>query len=178
MKTVKIVAVLAAGALLLAAIVAGCGGHNGQAPAQPGAQAAAFVGADVCRACHRNQHAAWTTTVHSEALGTLEAAGQDGNAGCLPCHTVGFGEPTGFVSKDDTPHLANVQCENCHGAGGNHVGNPAQNGMLVPLEADLCGQCHQGFHHPTFEQWSSSAHGHALETIQNHAHGGDSCLAC
>jgi predicted CXXCH cytochrome family protein len=96
----------------------------------------------------------------------------------LPCHTVGFGQAGGYVNEDETPQLANVQCENCHGAGGNHVQNPAQNPLESPLEADLCGTCHQGFHHPTFEQWETSAHAKALATIQNLPFGRDECLEC
>ena len=84
----------------------------------------------------------------------------------------------GYTNQSQTPQLANVQCENCHGCGGKHVSNPSQNPMLVPLEAELCGSCHQGFHHPTYEQWSNSRHAVALETIENHPFGNDSCLIC
>ncbi len=165
--------------LLALALVQGCGGHSAQAPPPPGdGTAAAFVGANVCQACHRSQHAAWSATHHADALAALEGAGQAENSYCLPCHTVGFGEPTGYTSQSETPQLANVQCENCHGGGGKHVSNPSQNQMLVPLEAELCGNCHQGFHHPTFEQWSTSRHAAALETIENHPYGRDSCLIC
>ena len=166
--------------LLLFAVLllAGCGGHSAQAPPAPGAGTAAFVGADVCQACHRSQHAAWSGTAHADALAALQAAGQDQNSVCLACHTVGYGEPIGYTGQSETPHLANVQCENCHGGGGRHVSNPSQNPLLSPLEADLCGGCHQGFHHPTFEQWSTSRHAAALETIANHPYGRDSCLLC
>jgi predicted CXXCH cytochrome family protein len=172
---VGIAVLVAAGTGL--AIVAGCGGHAAIAPPGPGGDAR-FVGAEVCKACHRNQHAAWTTTGHSDALAVLQAIGQGENPVCLSCHTVGFGQPTGYTSEAETPQLANVQCENCHGAGGNHVTNPAQNEMQVRLEAELCGGCHQGFHHPTFEQWETSAHAEALTNLKALPFARDECLIC
>ncbi len=96
---------------------------------------------------------------------------------CLPCHTVGNGNG-GYVDEATTPHLGNVQCENCHGSGGAHVTNPSQNGMVSPLEADVCGSCHSGFHHPTFEQWETSGHAEALATLQSRSYAGDHCLEC
>jgi predicted CXXCH cytochrome family protein len=137
--------------------------------------AAAFVGAQVCSTCHQSSYAAWTSTLHSQAMTTLTAIGQGANAGCVPCHAVGVGQDTGFVSLADTPALANVQCENCHGAGGNHIKNPEQKPMAVPLEAEVCGTCHQGFHHPNYEQWSTSLHAAARETVRGRP---DSCLGC
>jgi predicted CXXCH cytochrome family protein len=161
------------------AMVAGCGGHAAQAPPGPGpGEPADFVGAAVCRTCHRSEHAAWSTTLHAEALDTLKQAGQDANPSCLGCHTVGFGKAGGFVSEADTPQFANVQCENCHGAGGKHVLNPEQSPMQASLAADVCGQCHTGFHHPNFEQWQTSKHAAALATLQSNAHATSACLEC
>jgi len=178
MHRVILVVIIAAFAASVA-LLAGCGGHSAQAPGAPGVVPdGGFVGAQVCETCHRSAFAAWTSTGHSDALAILERIGQGANAGCLGCHTVGFGTLTGYVSEDDTPQLGNVQCENCHGEGGNHVLNPQQNNMAVPLASDVCGSCHTGFHHPTYDQWETSAHGHALETLQTNSHASSSCLGC
>ena len=80
--------------------------------------AAQFAGAQSCAECHEDIYLRETGTPHAHALTTLKTAGQGANASCLPCHTVGFGLPTGFSTEAATPHLAGVQCESCHGPKG------------------------------------------------------------
>lgn len=119
-----------------------------------------FVGAQRCSQCHNNVHADWSQTLHAKALETLEAIGQDKNAACLGCHTVGFGESGGFVDRATTNALAGVQCENCHGAGADHVNNVNDETLRpkIDISSAVCGQCHTGDHHPNFEDWQSSKH--------------------
>jgi predicted CXXCH cytochrome family protein len=161
--------------VVFVAVLAGCITTTPGQQGGGGDTTAAFVGAQVCSTCHQSSYAAWTSTLHSQAMATLAAIGQSTNANCVPCHAVGVGQDTGFVSMADTPGLGSVQCENCHGAGGNHIKNPEQVAMAVPLEAEVCGSCHQGFHHPNYEQWSTSAHAAARETVASRP---DSCLEC
>lgn len=120
-----------------------------------------YVGQSVCRGCHPKTHDGWAETVHAGALGTLKAIGQQNNKGCLPCHSVGFGLPGGFVSETTTPRLAGVQCENCHGPAANHISDPGdlKARPVISLTGSLCGGCHNGFHHPTFDEWSKAGHG-------------------
>ena len=59
--------------------------------------------------------------LNSQAFAALQQYNQQTNTGCLICHTVGYGVPTGFTSAAATPHLQGVQCENCHGVAGNHA---------------------------------------------------------
>lgn len=166
-------------ALAVATWLIGCTTQSSiQPPPDTNPSVRSYVGAAVCQTCHRSEHASWTTTKHSVALSVLQEAGQGENANCLPCHTVGFGQDTGYTSEADTPQLANVQCENCHGAGGRHIANPSQSQMAIPLSADVCGQCHTGSHHPNFEQWSESKHAAALTTLQENSHASDACLQC
>ena len=87
--------------------------------------AAQFTGASACAECHQSIHDSEVNTAHAGALQTLQQIGMGANPNCLPCHTVGFGLPTGYTNQTKTPDLAGVQCENCHGAAANHAANPA-----------------------------------------------------
>ena len=58
---------------------------------------------------------------------------------------MGYREPGGFRTTAQTPHLVNVQCENCHGMGTRH-----EEGWLSRLGEGACVTCHQGEHDPAF----------------------------
>jgi hypothetical protein len=128
-----------------------------------------FAGADTCQLCHPGIHQDWSVTLHAGALETLEAIGQGSNAVCLPCHTVGFGEDGGFVDRMTTNALAGVQCENCHGPAKDHTMDPLNKDLtpVVSISPEVCGDCHQGAHHPNFEQWSESAHSEVTPSVAN-----------
>ena len=65
---------------------------------------------------------------------------------CGSCHTTGY-SPEG--NQDSLPGLVGtwaedgVQCEACHGPGGNHVNDPQLVSMEVDRDAELCGKCHR-----------------------------------
>jgi hypothetical protein len=59
---------------------------------------------------------------------------------CFVCHTVGYGWPSGFVNITNTPWLAGVGCENCHGPGSEHVLTAGQ--MVTRQPRTACTQCH------------------------------------
>lgn len=126
-----------------------------------------YAGSQACLECHENIHTTEMDTRHARALDTLKAAHQDKNPACLPCHTVGHGLPTGFVSELTTPHLAGVQCENCHGPAGNHAANEMDLTARprVELAGQVCGGCHTGSHHPTYDEWKSSGHFAVVEDM-------------
>jgi hypothetical protein len=119
-----------------------------------------YVGAAVCVTCHLNRHTEWSKTLHASALDTLEAIGYGTDPNCLKCHTVGYGQPGGFVNRATTNSLAGVQCEDCHGAARDHVNNVAEVSLRPPvnLPASVCGGCHTTSHYPTYDQWLSSSH--------------------
>ena len=122
---------------------------------------ASYAGESTCAQCHGNVHSTVMTTAHAQAFKTLQQIHQDTNPGCLPCHTVGYGLPTGFTDALHTPQLEGVQCENCHGPGGNHAANPGDQTVIprVELAAQVCGGCHNArFPPPFFEDWSASPH--------------------
>lgn len=119
-----------------------------------------YVGAARCSQCHGNIHTNWSQTLHAKALESLEAIGQGTNVECLSCHTVGFGEEGGFVSRAVTNALAGVQCESCHGPGGEHANNVADENLRpkIDISAAVCGKCHTGENQPQFDQWNGTNH--------------------
>ena len=66
---------------------------------------AGFIGAERCRLCHRLVYRAWTMTSHRRSTERLSP--EERSPECLRCHATG------------PEALGGVQCEACHGAGGN-----------------------------------------------------------
>ena len=88
--------------------------------ASPGAPPApAWVGMKKCKKCHIKQYKTWADTKHAKAFEVLKEKYQK-DAECLKCHTTGMGQG-GFVSAEETPQFEGVQCEQCHGPGGDHI---------------------------------------------------------
>jgi hypothetical protein len=106
-----------------------------------------FVGAEKCKNCHStdakgNPYAVWSKAKHSHAFATLatpeakKVAAEkkiddpQKSEACLVCHVTAFGVPADQKHKkfDETQ---GVQCESCHGPGGNHV-----KARLMAAEAD------------------------------------------
>ncbi len=126
-----------------------------------------YAGAPACLECHESVHTLELSTRHPQAFATLKLAHQEKNPSCLPCHTVGYGLPTGFVSEAATPQLAGVQCENCHGPAANHAANPGDLAARprTDIAGQVCGGCHNGSHNPTFDEWKTSSHFAVVEDM-------------
>lgn len=103
---------------------------------------ATYVGTEACKKCHETQYKVWAKSKHAHAYETLVKRADrpslrqfDGE--CIVCHTVGFGQETGFKNLQDTPHLINVGCESCHGPGSIHAkggpADPKQKAVLLSL---------------------------------------------
>lgn len=80
-----------------------------------------YVGNTKCRLCHRKFFLGRKNDPHDFAMQSLESTGHQDNSRCLTCHSTGHGIETGFVNMQQTPRLANVQCEGCHGPGNIHI---------------------------------------------------------
>ena len=132
----------------------------GPAPVYAGDHAVPNLPTEVCAECHGVIHDTETNTPHSQAFQALQQIHQDTNSSCLACHTVGYGLPTGFTSAAATPQLENVQCENCHGPAGTHAAFDSDPTVRprVELAATVCGGCHTGPQHPTYDEWETSGH--------------------
>ncbi|RMH79674.1 MAG: hypothetical protein D6681_19015 [Calditrichaeota bacterium] len=122
-----------------------------------------YLGAATCQSCHADKHQEWAETGHAHAWQTLQESGH-AQEYCFPCHSVGY-EPepfTGNSGYDEAPvaRFVNVQCENCHGPGSEHISGqvPDPTQIQVDWTVQVCGKCHQGEHHPYVEEWENSPH--------------------
>jgi hypothetical protein len=140
-----------------------------------------YAGSAACAECHDSIHNLEMNTRHAGAFtnALFVAFGGQTNGSCLPCHTVGYGLPTGFINATATPHLSGVQCENCHGPAAGHAANESDPTVRprVELAATVCGGCHTGSHHPTYDEWKSSGHSTVTEDM-NPASTINSCGRC
>ncbi|MGE0481967.1 MAG: ammonia-forming cytochrome c nitrite reductase subunit c552 [Phycisphaerae bacterium] len=140
----------------------------------------AFVGSTRCSLCHSNIHTSWTGTLHAKAYEALEAIGQQNNAECLPCHTVGFGQSGGFVNRATTNDLAGVGCEACHGGAGTHANNASDASLRpqVDISSNVCGRCHTGAHQPNFDDWQMSKHAGIQASLVTSFTNGSNAASC
>jgi hypothetical protein len=136
-------------------------------------RAGTYVGETVCKACHGDVDTQWHTTLHSTAWQTLVNAGQDSNTSCQPCHTLGYGQPSGFSSYAATPNLVNVQCEDCHGPGSAHVAAPSASNITMEVDPATCGGCHTSAEHPTYNEYETSKHANSQKDSSQ-----DLCTQC
>lgn len=118
-----------------------------------------YVGGETCSQCHTDEPAEWAETGHAEAWEALQESGHAASY-CNKCHTVDQYEVAGNAGYDDVPiaKFENVQCENCHGPGSDHKSSLSKADITVSFDAATCGSCHNGEHHPTYDEWTSSAH--------------------
>lgn len=118
----------------------------------------AYAGVSKCKMCHMPYFKAWSSTPHATAVERLSSEKkQDKNPKCLKCHTTGFGLG-GYEIGKDTPDLANVQCEACHGPGADYRAMSTMKdrekarvaGLVFPVSESVCLKCHNE-ESPSFE---------------------------
>ena len=145
-----------------------------------------YVGVFECSQCHKGPSMAypynqWRLSKHAEAyaiLGTDEAwelARKEGVPGnpqsaeaCLKCHVIATGEPAGRFAETFDP-AQGVQCESCHGPGGEYIAEAimldpvaSHNAGLLEVNRETCLECHtEAIHGKTFEfetMWKQIKH--------------------
>jgi predicted CXXCH cytochrome family protein len=158
-----------------------------------------YIGPDGCKFCHPVNFNEWMLTNHSRAFKTLVEVGQEMNEECVPCHVTGYNKET------KTYKFKDITCEECHSSGDisaniaqrviktiysqeNRSTEDIQNilakmnltkkSMVIDLTARMCGRCHQGEQHPSYEEWNRSGHARALVTVKNDKRAQDSCMKC
>ena len=108
-----------------------------------------YTGYSTCAVCHSSQTNQWNATNHAIAFTSLIEMSQEYNPECFDCHTNGFGYIGGFVMSDTTPELEGVQCEMCHGAGGDHSASPSS--PFGHISESTCTKCHTQERSPDFK---------------------------
>lgn len=109
-----------------------------------------YASATACQQCHQHEYLQWSATRHAFAFETILRKERYFDAGCVSCHSTGFGYPTGFQVGDHNSTLKGVQCETCHGPGTEHVGNPKKSNIRSGADTGLCLECHDAKHSPGF----------------------------
>ncbi len=125
-----------------------------------------FMGANQCKMCHNKdadgaQYKVWAASKHAKAWETLgtdeakrvaQARGVSGDPQaapqCLKCHQTGYGAPPDLLTAKFDPKLG-VQCEACHGPGGDYAKKEVMKeraksvaaGLILPDEK-TCIRCH------------------------------------
>lgn len=145
---------------------------------------AVYVGSAACKSCHKREYKIWAESAHAHAYQTLvdstRPSGRQFDAECIVCHVIGFDHESGFVTKDKTPKLLDVGCENCHGPGSLHVKGNTDEKMLrlmnpyktqpneteeeakrrINLLDQSCQKCHDQDNdvHWSIDKWKKIAH--------------------
>jgi Cytochrome c554 and c-prime len=141
--------------------------QNLSADMVPGVRAlATYVGTEQCVACHKTAATIWATSAHAHAFAALVDRKADADPRCIACHTVGFGDASGYRRDYGASKLVNVSCESCHGPGSLHVqekqGDTSISFTFRPLDAGDCMKCHYGEFSRPFKwdlSWPQIQHG-------------------
>lgn len=135
-----------------------------------------YIGVAKCGMCHKaeakgNQLGHWEKSAHAKAFATL--AGEKALAiakekglktapqetdGCLKCHVTGHGKPAELFAESFDKTMG-VQCEACHGPGGDYKSIKVMKdreaavaaGLIMPTEA-VCVTCHNE-ESPSFKEF-------------------------
>ena len=110
----------------------------------------ALVTSSACSQCHTAQYLEWSKSAHAHATDPLPSRALEFEEGCLDCHATGakFGAST---NKLENARLQNVQCEQCHGPGGNHVAKPDKGYGRIANMLMVCASCHTNETSPGFD---------------------------
>jgi hypothetical protein len=128
-----------------------------------------FAGPKSCKSCHENEYKIWAKSRHARAIETLKAKSSQYDDACLICHATGatpMAKKQGvFISIIQTPELAAVTCESCHGTSLKHAANPKEEktglGIGIKPTEKTCRRCHDQENSPKFayeDYWRKIAH--------------------
>ena len=111
-----------------------------------------YVGSKACKWCHKEAFEIWEETPHAKrAHPSIIEAGHQYDPECVLCHSTAYRYEGGFVSLEETPHLAPMGCENCHGPRSLHIKNPKRRGEIKKPDEITCKTCHDPDNSPHFD---------------------------
>ncbi|MBI4879298.1 MAG: hypothetical protein HY812_06515 [Planctomycetes bacterium] len=122
---------------------------------KPTTERASYTRVETCERCHRPQTEFWRQTGHADAWETMLALDAQYDLDCIICHTLGYMAPGGFDRPDRVSGCEDVQCENCHGPGSQHLidVNFLKQGKIVVEPGKMpCEKCHSQEHSPDFNR--------------------------
>lgn len=116
------------------------------------AEQATYVGMERCKECHKEHVETYYTWNYSRNFRIIKMRRKEHDPKCIRCHTTGYGKKGGFESVEATPHMANKQCESCHGPASLHIKAPStrQHQKTLTVPKNVCTQCHSGHKHPGY----------------------------
>ena len=103
-----------------------------------------YMGSKSCKPCHGYEYEKWSSNPHAKAFSTLEKVNSQYDPECVVCHVVGMDYESGYISQQQTGHLINVGCENCHGPGSEHNLSAGKTELTEPKST--CLDCHTPEH--------------------------------
>jgi hypothetical protein len=119
-----------------------------------------FVTSSACGQCHVDQYLKWANSAHAHASDPLPARESEFESSCLDCHATGS-KTSIAANKIDLVGIQNVQCEQCHGPGSNHLAKPGRGYGRVADMKTACGNCHTYETSPNFDlqaAWAKIKH--------------------
>jgi hypothetical protein len=124
-----------------------------------------YVGERECRDCHQEIYAAWRTTEHGRAFSDLIRSRESHLDEKVRRAVTGWMEKSGYVDRQQSSHLYNVQCESCHGPGNAHVDSKGEmrESLLDPTAS--CVKCHTAETDPDFDLESAIKKVHDITTV-------------
>jgi 2',3'-cyclic-nucleotide 2'-phosphodiesterase (5'-nucleotidase family) len=116
-----------------------------------GESALAYTSSSACAQCHMAQYIKWSNSKHAHATDSLVSKQFEFEVSCLSCHATA--QPK--TNAAEMTKLQQVQCEQCHGPGGDHVAKPGKGyGRITNIQA-ACSACHTPDTSPNFDAQTS-----------------------
>jgi Cytochrome c554 and c-prime len=123
-----------------------------------GGESPSYVTSAACSQCHLSQYMKWANSVHAHATDPLLSS--EFETSCLNCHATGS-KLASATNRFAFARLQNVQCEQCHGPGSDHVAKPAKGYGRIPNMQGACASCHSSETSPGFDfqvAWAKIKH--------------------